>query len=59
MTCREAAQNVAVALGGLELQGKNLTVNIVEDRPVAPASAYQKFERGAVPEKRKRPRLGR
>jgi len=43
----------------MEMKDKNLTVNIVEEKPVAPAPGYRKVERGADLVKKKRPRLSR
>lgn len=57
MATREAAENAVIALNGVEMQDKTLTVNIVEETPVPPASTYKKVKHSTGPEKRKRPRL--
>ena len=57
MVSRTAAEEVVIALDGLEMKDKPLTVNIVEEKAVAPASGYRKVERPNSPEKKKRPRL--
>ena len=59
MTSREAAENVVIALDSLEIKDKMLTINIVEEKPTSPPSAYKKVERTTNSEKKKRPRLNR
>ena len=59
MVSRSAAEEVAIALDGLELKDKNLTVNIVEETPVPPAPVYKKREGHWGQVKIKRPRLAR
>jgi RNA recognition motif-containing protein len=56
---RAAAEEVAIALDGLEMKDKTLTVNIVEETPVPGASNYSKVERPGAQEKKKRPRLSK
>lgn len=56
MVDRRSAEEVAIALDGLEMKDKNLTVNIVEEKPASPVRAYQKAERLV---KSKRPRLNK
>jgi RNA recognition motif-containing protein len=59
MTTSEAAENVVIALDGLEMKEKTLTVNIVEEKPVTPAATYKKVERQPGLERKKRPRLSK
>jgi len=56
MVSRVAAEEVVIALDGLEMKHKNLTVNIVEEKLVP---AYKKIDRVSSPAKPKRPRLSR
>ena len=56
MVSRVAAEEVVIALDGLEMKHKNLTVNIVEEKLVP---AYKKIDRVSSPSKPKRPRLSR
>lgn len=56
MVNREAAENVAIALDGVEMQGRSLAVNIQEDEPPRPAPVYKRVERANGPVKKKRPR---
>lgn len=57
MINREAAENVVIALDGVEIKGKSLAVSIKQDEPQPPASVYKKVERYSDPFKKKRPRL--
>lgn len=59
MVSRAAAEEVAIALDGLEMKDKNLTVNIVEEKPVAVVRNYSKAGGSAEAEKKRRPRLSR
>jgi RNA recognition motif-containing protein len=59
MVSRAAAEEVAIALDGLEMKDKSLTVTIVEEKAVAPASNYKKVERPGSLQKNKRPRMSR
>jgi len=54
MISRAAAEEVVVALDGLEMKDKNLTVNIVEEKHVP---GYKKIACVSSPAKPKRPRL--
>jgi RNA recognition motif-containing protein len=54
MVSRQAAEDTVIGLDGAELQGKALSVSLVEDQP---AMAYKKVERPNGPVKKKRPRL--
>lgn len=56
MVSLAAAEEVVIALDGLELKDKNLTVNIVEEKLVA---IYKKIDRVSSSAKPKRPRLSR
>src|ERR1700761_8158741 len=55
----QAAEEVVVALDGLQLQEKMLTINVVEEKIPARATTYPKAEKTALAEKKKRPRLSR
>jgi len=59
MVDRAAAEEVAIGLDGLEMKDKNLTVSIVEEKPVEVARNYPKVERSNEPVKKKRPRLSK
>ena len=59
MVSRAAAEEVAIALDGIELKDKVLTVNIVEEQPAPPSRNYKKVERSFRPVKTKRPRMPR
>lgn len=60
MVNEEAAENAKSALNGTEVSGRELKVNIVEEKKTtAPArinTTYRKVERYPVIEKKKRPR---
>lgn len=56
---RSAAEEVAIALDGLEIKDKSLTVTIVEEKAVTPASNFKTAERPASVQKNKRPRMSR
>lgn len=56
LSSRKAAEDVMVALDGMEIQGNALRVNIVNEKP---AKVYRKVERNPGPFKPKRPRLRR
>jgi len=59
MVSRSAAEEVAIALDGIAMKDKTLTVNIVEEEPDPPVRAYKKVERPGSPAKPKRPRLSK
>jgi RNA recognition motif-containing protein len=59
MVNRNAAEEVAIALDGLEMKDKTLTVNMVEEQPAAPALSFRKAGRPNDAVKTKRPRLSR
>jgi RNA recognition motif-containing protein len=59
MASREAAENVVIALDGAEMRGKNLAINICEEKPVMPPLHYKKVQRNNAPKKKKRPRIQR
>ena len=59
MVSREAAEDVVIALDGLELKDKALTINLVEEQAVPPESSYKKIERAFGTAKPKRPRLNK
>lgn len=59
MASRAAAEEVVIGLDGVAIKDKTLTVNIVEEKPVAPVSNYRKVERPGDQAKKKRPRLSR
>ena len=58
MADRHAAEEVAIALDGLEMKEKMLTVNLVEENEPRPVRTYRKVERRSSAFKPKRPRLG-
>ena len=53
------AEEVVIGLDGVEMGDKALTVNIVEEKTVAPVGQYKKVERESSMAKPKRPRLSR
>jgi len=59
MVNRAAAEEVTIALDGLEIKDKTLTVNIVEEKPVESTRNYAKVQRSIDPQKKKRPRLSK
>jgi RNA recognition motif-containing protein len=57
MADKASAENAALALNGLPIGDRQLTVSLREEEPVKIVPVYRKAEKSAEPVKRKRPRI--